>query len=65
MPPVRLGQLGLLLPARLEPFEHPFPLGVEHVRRPLQEQHPEDVFLELGGVHLALQDVRRGEQAAL
>ena len=57
--------VGLLLPPRLEPFEHPFPLGVEHVRRTLQEQHPEDVLLELGGIHLAPQDVRRREQMAL
>jgi len=33
--------------------------GLEHVRAPLQEQHPEDVLLELRGIHLAPQDVRR------
>src|SRR5688572_12101202 len=29
----------------------------ELVRTPLQEQHPEDVLLELGGIHLPAQDV--------
>ena len=32
-------------------------LAVELVGEPLQEQHSEDEFLELGGVHLAAQDV--------
>jgi len=39
--------------------------GLEHVRAPLQEQHAEDVFLELGGIHLTAQNVRGGEQVTL
>ena len=35
---------------------------LEHVRAPLQEQHPEDVLLELGGIHLAAQDVGGPEE---
>ena len=31
--------------------------GFELVGGPFQEQHPEDVFLELRGVHLAPEDV--------
>ena len=38
---------------------------LEHVRAPLQEQHPEDVLLELGGIHLAAQDVGGREQMPL
>src|SRR6185369_13934434 len=38
--------------------------GLEHVRAPLQEQHPEDVFLELRRIHLAAQDVSGGEEVA-
>ena len=30
---------------------------VEYVRAPLEEQHAEDVFLELGGIHLAAQNI--------
>jgi hypothetical protein len=37
---------------------------LEHVGAALQEQHPEDVFLELGGIHLAAQDVGGLEQVA-
>ena len=32
--------------------------------RPLQEEHPEDVLLELGGIHLAAEDVRGREEVA-
>jgi hypothetical protein len=38
---------------------------LEHVGAAFQEQHPEDVFLELGGIHLAAQDVGGFEQVAL
>lgn len=37
-------------------------LLLEHIRGVLQEEHPEGVFLELGGIHLAAQDVRGTEQ---
>ena len=39
--------------------------NLELVRAPLQEQHPEDVLLELGGIHLAAQDVGGTEQMSL
>lgn len=32
-------------------------LGIEDVRHALEEEHPEDVFLVLGGVHFAAKDV--------
>ena len=35
---------------------------VELVAHPLQEQHPEDVFLEFRGIHVAPQDVARLEE---
>lgn len=38
---------------------------LEHVGAALEEQHAEDVYLELGGVHLAAQDVGGLEQVAL
>lgn len=38
---------------------------VELVGGPLQEEHPEDVLLELRGVHLAAEDVGRSEQMPL
>ena len=31
----------------------------------LQEEHPEDVLLELGGIHLAAQDVCGGKEVTL
>ena len=37
---------------------------VEHVGAALEEQHAEDVFLELRGVHLAAQDVGGLEEVA-
>lgn len=37
---------------------------VEHIGTALEEQHAEDVFLELRGVHLAAQDVGGLEQVA-
>jgi hypothetical protein len=37
---------------------------VEHVGAALEEQHPEDVFLELRSVHLAAQDVGGFEEVA-
>ena len=37
---------------------------VEHVRAAFEKQHPEDVFLELRGVHLAAQDVRGLEKVS-
>ena len=40
-------------------------LVLELVGAALQEQHPEDVLLELRGIHLPAQDVRRREQVAL
>src|SRR5690606_24582904 len=41
------------------------PLGLELVRGPLQEEHTEDVLLELGRVHPAPQDVSGSKQVAL
>ena len=37
-------------------------LAVEFIGEALEEQHAEDEFLELGGVHLAAQDVGGLEQ---
>jgi hypothetical protein len=37
---------------------------LEHIRATLQEQHPEDVLLELRGIHLAPQDVGGAEEVA-
>jgi hypothetical protein len=37
---------------------------VEHIGAALEEQHPEDVFLELRGVHFAAQDVGGLEEVA-
>ena len=39
--------------------------SLEDVRAALQEQHAEDVFLELRGLHLAAEDVGGGEEVAL
>ncbi len=36
----------------------------EHIGAALEEQHPKDVFLELGGIHLAAQDVGGFEEMA-
>ena len=44
--------------------DDPLALVLELVGRALQEQHPEDVFLELGGIHLPAEDVRRREEVA-
>ena len=41
------------------------PPGLEHIRAALQEQHPEDVLLELRGIHLAPEDVSSAEEVAL
>ncbi|MNR44603.1 hypothetical protein D3C85_1633700 [compost metagenome] len=38
---------------------------IEHVGTALKEQHPENVFLELRGVHFSAQDVGGFEQVAL
>ena len=55
---VGLQLLGLLFrPQRL-------PIILELVVQPLQEQHSEDVFFELRGIHVAPQDVARLEQLA-
>ena len=43
----------------------PFAAPSEDVGRPLEEQYPKHVLLELGCVHLAAEDVGRGEQVAL
>ncbi len=40
------------------------PVGGELVAQPLEEQHAEDVFLVLRGIHVAPQDVARLEQQA-
>ena len=40
-------------------------LTVELVGEPFQEQHSEDELLELGGIHLAAQDVGGFEQEGL
>ena len=45
--------------------DQPLPVGLELIGAALQEQHPEDVLLELRGIHLAAQDVRRREQVPL
>ena len=37
---------------------------IEQVAGPLEEQHAEDVFLVLAGVHVAAQVVARGQQQA-
>src|SRR5690606_16160023 len=42
-----------------------FPLGLKLVRRPFQEEHSENVLLELGRVHPAPQDVSGSKQVAL
>ena len=39
-------------------------LLLEHIARPLEEQRPEDVLLELRRVHLAPQDVGSSEKMA-
>ena len=56
--------LGVLLAAALGELvgDDLLPLDLEHVARPLQEQHAEDVLLELGGIHLPAQDVGGGEE---
>ena len=41
------------------------PVCVELIAQPLQEQHAEDVFLVLRGIHVAPQDVARFEEQAL
>ena len=54
-----------LAAAQLQLFgERLLAFHVEHVAGTLQEQHSEDVLLELRGIHLASQDVRRGEEVA-
>jgi hypothetical protein len=37
---------------------------IEQIAQPLQEEHAEDVFLVLGGVHVAAQVVTGAEQQA-
>ena len=44
------------------PFAQLRALAVELVGEAFEEQHPEDELLELGGVHLAAQDVRGPEE---
>jgi hypothetical protein len=57
-----LEQLGdeirLVLKVREILFPELISLTVKLIGEPLQEQHPEDEFLELGGVHLAAEDIR-------
>src|SRR4051794_14167014 len=43
----------------------PLSLAFELIRAALQEQHPEDVLLELGGIHLPAKDVCGREQMPL
>ena len=50
-------QFGLVLEVGKVLLAELLALAVELVGEPLQEQHSEDEFLELGGVHLAAQDV--------
>jgi hypothetical protein len=38
------------------------PIILELIVQPFQKQHPEDVFLELRGIHVATEDVARLEQ---
>ena len=65
---IRVGEL-LLDQVRLQPLggvlgPQPFPVLLKLVVQPFQEQHPEDVFLVLRGIHVAPQDVARLEQLA-
>ena len=53
-----IGDVGEVLLAEL------FALAVEFVRKALEEQHPEDEFLELGRIHLAAQNVGGFEEEA-
>ena len=68
---VEVGRVGALLRLRRGSGPRPSSLAMTRSRAasnwseaPLQEQHPEDVLLELRGIHLAAQDVRRREQVA-
>jgi hypothetical protein len=45
-------------------FSQLLALPVEFIRQALEEEHAEDEFLELGGIHLAAQDVRGLEKKA-
>lgn len=44
--------------------DYPLPFILELVGGTLQEQHPEDVLLELRGVHLPAEDVHGREEVA-
>jgi hypothetical protein len=58
-------RLGPALPVcMLEPNHLLAPL-LEHVGAALQEEHPENVFLELGCIHLPAQDVGGFEEVPL
>ncbi len=58
-------QRGLVLQVGIGGGAQDGPLAVELVRQALDEQHAEDEFLELAGVHLAAQDVGGLEEEAL
>ena len=58
-------QLGLVLEVGEVFLSELVPFAVELVGEPLEEQHPEDEFLELGRIHLAAQNVRSLEQEGL
>ena len=55
---------GLVLRTTLSDLvcDHPLPCLVEHIARSFQKQRAEDVLLELRGIHLPPQDVRRCKQ---
>ena len=61
---MKLNDSGICLAAFHLYADHFLAPLVEDVGRALEKQHPEDVFLELGGIHLAAQDVGCFEQMA-
>ncbi len=54
--------LGCCMALGLQLRAHGGAVGIELVGHALEEQHAEDVFLVLGGIHLAAQDVAGLEQ---
>ena len=67
MPTVVLGDLSRSFLARASLylfFDDLLFTFFEHIRTTFQEQHPEDVFLEFRGIHLAAQNVGGFEHVA-
>ena len=50
------------MPLALQVLGELLALLIEQVAQPLQEQHAEDVFLVLRGIHVAAQVVARAEE---